>query len=170
MNGPEQQIYNPHSSNNPPSSGGKGVIIYAIIVIILGFLGFAWFSDWFNRNDDSVRFDESPALQATETEMSELPAEIPPDDAVQIYEYPGTPLSKGATGDIVLFIQESLNEIGLSIPGIPILDEDGKFGSLTETTIKKFQRIMGLSDDGIVGYDTWNMIMNVRMNPSVIDW
>lgn len=38
---------------------------------------------------------------------------------------------------------------------------DGKFGKDTEKAVKKWQGLMGLTADGIVGYNTWKRILGV---------
>ena len=58
-------------------------------------------------------------------------------------------MRKGADGESVTALQSALNEkMGLS------LDTDGKFGPLTLSAVKDFQRQNGLAVDGIVGTDT----------------
>lgn len=70
--------------------------------------------------------------------------------------YPGTPLRVGSTGPNVVILQASLNRISQNYPAIPkIPAADGIFGSKTESSVKAFQRIFGLTPDGIVGPATW---------------
>ncbi len=70
--------------------------------------------------------------------------------------YPGTPLRRGSTGPSVVVIQTSLNRISQNYPAIPkIPTVDGIFGSRTEAAVIAFQRIFGLTPDGIVGPGTW---------------
>lgn len=70
--------------------------------------------------------------------------------------YPGTPLRRGSSGPFVVVIQTELNRIAQSYPAIPKLDSvDGIFGSRTEASVIAFQRIFGLTPDGIVGKATW---------------
>ena len=70
--------------------------------------------------------------------------------------YPGAPLSRGSSGPNVTVIQVSLNRISQNYPAIPkIPGIDGIFGSKTEAAVIAFQRIFGLSPDGIVGPATW---------------
>ena len=75
--------------------------------------------------------------------------------------YPGRPYRRGDTGNSVVIIQESLNEIAGDYPLIPKIDPvDGVFGENTENAVIAFQRIFNLTPDGIVGRATWNkMIM-----------
>ncbi|MBR2938073.1 MAG: peptidoglycan-binding protein [Oscillospiraceae bacterium] len=70
--------------------------------------------------------------------------------------YPGTPLRVGSTGPNVVVVQASLNRIAQNYPAIPkIPTVDGIYGSRTETSVRAFQRIFGLTPDGIVGPATW---------------
>lgn len=70
--------------------------------------------------------------------------------------YPGTPIQRGSTGPNVVVIQVSLNRISQSYPAIPKIPVvDGVFGSVTEASVIAFQRIFGLTPDGIVGPGTW---------------
>lgn len=73
--------------------------------------------------------------------------------------YPGTALRVGSQGSDVQRIQHYLNAIRASYPSIPRLTEDGKFGSGTAGAVKEFQRIFGLSQDGVVGKNTWDAII-----------
>ena len=70
--------------------------------------------------------------------------------------YPGTPVRRGSTGPSVVIIQTSLNRIAQNYPAIPKIPAvDGVFGSRTEASVIAFQRIFGLTPDGIVGPGTW---------------
>lgn len=70
--------------------------------------------------------------------------------------YPGTPLRRGDSGDYVTVLQIMLNRIAQDYPAIPrITPPDGIFGNRTENAVREFQRIFGLTPDGIVGKATW---------------
>ncbi len=70
--------------------------------------------------------------------------------------YPGTPLRVGSTGPNVVVLQASLNRISQNYPAIPkIPAADGIFGPKTEAAVIEFQKIFGLTPDGIVGPATW---------------
>lgn len=70
--------------------------------------------------------------------------------------YPGTPLRVGSTGPNVVVVQASLNRISQNYPAIPKIPAvDGIYGSRTEASVRAFQRIFGLTPDGIVGPATW---------------
>lgn len=62
-------------------------------------------------------------------------------------------VKKGAKGGITRLIQERLNSVGFS------LGVDGIFGTATYNAVKVFQRNRGLSQDGIVGKNTWNWLL-----------
>lgn len=70
--------------------------------------------------------------------------------------YPGEPLRYGMRGDNVRTIQNRINRVSINYPAIPKLNPvDGIYGSQTEEAVRVFQRIFNLTDDGIVGKETW---------------
>ena len=76
--------------------------------------------------------------------------------------YPGTPLRAGSSGPSVVVVQASLNRIAQNYPAIPkISNADGIFGPRTESSVRAFQRIFGLTPDGIVGKATWYAIVRL---------
>ncbi len=76
--------------------------------------------------------------------------------------YPGTPLKRGSAGLDVQNVQNDLNRIRRNYPAIPaITDTSGVFGDSTEAAVKAFQRVFGLTADGIVGKSTWYKISQV---------
>ncbi|MBQ9625123.1 MAG: peptidoglycan-binding protein [Clostridia bacterium] len=77
--------------------------------------------------------------------------------------YPGSPLRRGDTGLNVMLMQVDLNRIARSYPTIGIIPEEtlGYFGPTTELSVKEFQRIFNLTQDGIVGKSTWYKILYV---------
>ncbi|MFS0560151.1 N-acetylmuramoyl-L-alanine amidase [Terribacillus sp. 179-K 1B1 HS] len=64
-----------------------------------------------------------------------------------IVPYPGKLIRKGSRGKDVERIQRAVK-----------VKADGIFGSGTEAAVKAYQKRKGLSADGIVGPDTWNMM------------
>lgn len=79
-----------------------------------------------------------------------------------VSSYPGTPLRRGSTGPNVVTLQVALNRIAQNYPAIPkISSVDGIYGSRTEATVTAFQRIFGLTPDGIVGPATWYRIVRL---------
>ena len=63
-------------------------------------------------------------------------------------------VKKGAKGGITRLIQERLNSVGFN------LDVDGEFGTDTYNAVKVFQRNRGLSQDGIVGKNSWSYLLS----------
>lgn len=71
-------------------------------------------------------------------------------------------LRLGTAGNDVAFIQRRLNRISVNYPAIPkISPVDGIFGIETENAVREFQRVFGLSADGIVGKATWYRIQYI---------
>ena len=72
------------------------------------------------------------------------------------YSYPGSPLRRGSRGEAVQRVQVMLNRISRDYPAIPkVYPVDGVFGPATEASVKTFQQVFDLTDDGIVGSGTW---------------
>ncbi|BDF70670.1 hypothetical protein CE91St41_21010 [Oscillospiraceae bacterium] len=70
--------------------------------------------------------------------------------------YPGSPIRRGDSGQLVVRIQVMLNRISRNYPAIPkITPVDGVFGEGTERAVIKFQQIFNLTPDGVVGNATW---------------
>ena len=75
---------------------------------------------------------------------------------------PEFPLRAGSVGDDVRTVQIRLNRISKNYPAIPkIVTPDGFFAEDTEDAVKEFQRIFGLTPDGIVGKATWYEIQKI---------
>lgn len=66
------------------------------------------------------------------------------------------PLSQGASGDKVLYLQYGLYILCCDPNGV-----DGSFGAGTLAAVKKFQAKYGLTADGVVGADTWNKLCSL---------
>lgn len=62
-------------------------------------------------------------------------------------------VKKGAKGNITRLIQKRLNSVGFN------LSTDGIFGSGTYSAVKVFQKNRGLSQDGIIGKNTWEWLL-----------
>ncbi len=76
--------------------------------------------------------------------------------------YPGSPLQRGSRGPNVVRAQVMLNRIGRNYPAIPrITAVDGIFGAQTENAVRSFQRIFGLTPDGIIGKATWYRLVRL---------
>ena len=73
--------------------------------------------------------------------------------------YPGIALRQGDAGNSVQQMQLRLNRISRNYPAIPkIANPNGIFGADTDAAVREFQRIFGLSPDGIIGKETWYRI------------
>ncbi len=75
--------------------------------------------------------------------------------------YPGYLLRYGSTGSDVSVMQRYLSAISIYFKSVPGLTIDGVFGAGTQRSVIAFQRLFGLSPDGIVGPLTWDSIVNV---------
>ena len=83
----------------------------------------------------------------------EIVVDAPIQDIRQ--SYPGTPLRLGSVGENVVVVQTMLNRISRNYPAIPKVAVTGAFNEETETAVREFQRIFGLTPDGVVGKATW---------------
>lgn len=61
---------------------------------------------------------------------------------------------KGDMGPEVSEIQAKLNEFGYDAGAV-----DGSFGSQTDAAVRSFQRDRGIEDDGVVGTQTYHLLM-----------
>ncbi len=74
--------------------------------------------------------------------------------------YPGTPLRQGDLNESVRRMQIYLNRISGNYPAIPKIPViNGAFDENTENAVTAFQRIFGLTPDGIIGKATWYRIV-----------
>ena len=75
---------------------------------------------------------------------------------------PPVPLRAGSSGPYVEQLQRRLNRIATNYPAIPkIYPTNGVFGPETEEAVLTFQRVFGLTADGIVGDATWYRIQYI---------
>lgn len=87
--------------------------------------------------------------------------------------YDGVLLSQGSTGERVELLQRYLNAIGEVYTDVPQVEVLGVFGPQTYNAVLAFQRLFGLTADGVVGEATWNALLDVyestlrRQNPDV---
>ncbi len=72
--------------------------------------------------------------------------------------YPDVPLKQGSTGRYVKEVQYYLYIISAYYNDIPQIAFDGSFGAATTAAVKAYQKIFGLTVDGIVGETTWQSI------------
>lgn len=76
------------------------------------------------------------------------------ESKLQGFNSPPT-VKKGAKGNITKLIQIRLMQKDIKLP---TYGADSSFGSETENAVKEFQKLNGLSPDGIVGEKTWNAL------------
>lgn len=90
---------------------------------------------------------------AAQINMGDQPANgLPP--------FPGTTLRVGSRGNDVLLMQNRLKFISIYYNTIPNISADGIFGNATRNAVIAFQQLMGLTPDGLIGVQTWNLINN----------
>ncbi len=75
------------------------------------------------------------------------------------FEYPGSPVRQGDRSVEVQEIQFFLNKISLFTTRVPSVKIDSFFGAGTRAAVIAFQRLAGLSPDGVVGPATWNTLV-----------
>ncbi|MFV0342163.1 MAG: LysM peptidoglycan-binding domain-containing protein [Anaerocolumna sp.] len=74
---------------------------------------------------------------------------------------PSATLQVGSSGVDVIVLQYMLSFISEYYPTVPKIAQDGTFGSGTENAVKEFQKMMGLSQTGVVDQTTWQSIYDV---------
>lgn len=84
---------------------------------------------------------------------------IPPSENGDqvVTPYPGYTLQLGSVGEYVKIFQQFLNSISKEYPAVPPITIDGIFGNATRDAVYAFQNTFGLTVDGIVGMETWNV-------------
>ena len=70
-------------------------------------------------------------------------------------KYPGL-LKQGSTGDSVRCVQSYLSALGGIVPKVTI---DGQYGPATTGSVRSFQRLARLTEDGKVGPATWSALV-----------
>lgn len=82
--------------------------------------------------------------------------------ADNVPSYPDVPLRSGDLSENVRRMQLYLNRISTNYPAIPkLVAVTGRFDENTENAVKAFQRIFGLTADGIIGKATWYKIIYI---------
>lgn len=77
--------------------------------------------------------------------------------------YPGIVMRTGALGSCVKWFQTSQNGLRKPYTAQPQLAGDGVYGSRSTQAARLFQRQFGLSIDGQIGRNTWQMFSQVLM-------
>ncbi len=115
-------------------------------------------SQWGSQSLAEQGYNSVQILQNYYGEDIELVSDAPIQGITP--SYPDTPLRLGSSGSTVTTIQSALNTISQNYPAIPkITPVDGYFRENTESAVRAFQRIFGLTADGIVGKATWYQII-----------
>ncbi len=70
-------------------------------------------------------------------------------------------LREGSRGEDVVQLQFLLNFISEFYPGIPTVIENGVFDIRTKQSVMAFQKMFGLTQDGIVGPTTWQKLYEI---------
>ncbi|WP_416147935.1 N-acetylmuramoyl-L-alanine amidase [Salipaludibacillus sp. HK11] len=73
--------------------------------------------------------------------------------------YPGYLIMIESSGKEVELIQTQLNRLGYFVGVV-----DGIYGQMTEDAVKSFQENMNTSVDGIIGQETWPLLMNASVD------
>lgn len=85
-------------------------------------------------------------------------AELGGEDIPLPADRPGATLRRGSSGETVRLAQYFLRVIALYDEEIPPIAIDGSFGAATENAVRAFQKMQGLTVDGIIGTATWNAL------------
>lgn len=90
-------------------------------------------------------------------------SEVIPNTAggFEILPYGGTVLRQGSTGDDVYLLQQYLAAISEYYPQVLKPNVTGIFDDSTRNSVESFQRLLGITPDGIVGKTTWDYIIEV---------
>ncbi|MDR1564942.1 MAG: peptidoglycan-binding protein [Oscillospiraceae bacterium] len=105
-------------------------------------------------------FDVYKAVQNNTPPSITPPTPTPPPPTPETPNYPGKALQWGSKGDAVATMQRYLTALSTTYPSIPKLTADGIFGQSTQTAVLAFQRLFGLTQDGIIGPATWQKIVD----------
>jgi len=121
---------------------------------------------FYNSKLHKGKFDRAMKLMVEEFQEVMF---LPVNGVVDIYTwqalYAGSPihlpkLKKGSTGEIVKILQKALVKTGDYLYDSPI---DGIFTSVTEWAVRHFQRRVGITVDGIVGFETWDTLSKILL-------
>jgi hypothetical protein len=116
-----------------------------------------WLSQWGSKELGDQGYDALSILRYYYS------PDITPDTAEIIeglpQSFPGYNLQMGSCGQPVQKIQNEINKINGSYPGIPkIIPADGVFDERTRNSVRIFQQVFGLPVTGVVNFATWYRI------------
>jgi hypothetical protein len=105
--------------------------------------------DWFHVEIAPQHADNPAYYEQAFASLGGAPAPVaapaPAPAGGMKFEYPGTPIKLGSTGDAVKLVQ--------AVVGEPVID--GDFGRKTDAVVRLWQAKQGLKSDGVVGPATW---------------
>ncbi|MCQ2382060.1 MAG: peptidoglycan-binding protein, partial [Clostridia bacterium] len=121
------------------------------------------FQNTFNLTSDGIvgvsTWNKISQVYAAVTGLAELNAE---GEYIGITDTPpNVVLRQGSRGSSVLQLQYLLNYVAQFYPSIQTVSQDSVFGSVTTNAVRSFQRLFGLTADGVVGRNTWNKLYQV---------
>ncbi len=120
------------------------------------------FQRLFNLTEDGIvgkaTWYKIKSIWAAVKRLAEVQSEGISEDDVRLV-YPRQ-LQRGDSGDVIRSLQYFLSVIAFFDPEVPDVALDGVFGGQTENAVRAIQRQAGLAEDGIVGRDTWNAIVD----------
>ena len=76
---------------------------------------------------------------------------------------PNVILSAGHQGEEVSKLQFLLSYVSEFYPEVPVITQNRDFGDETKNAVTEFQKLFGLTPDGICDYNTWIILYNVYM-------
>ena len=121
-------------------------------------------SEWWHHVPGKVvgnKFEWLPYEQGKEP-PSPSPQNVLAEVAKFVEACKDTVVRKGDRGAVVEFLQTQLDKDGYRLtrgrkPGAGI---DGAFGKMTDKAVRQFQKDEGLTVDGVVGPNTWNVLLD----------
>ena len=89
--------------------------------------------------------------------------EVIPETAggFEILPYGGIVLRQGSSGETVYVLQQYLAGISEYYPQVSRPNVTGIFDDSTRSSVESFQRLLGITPDGIVGEITWNYVIEI---------
>ncbi len=119
------------------------------------------FQRQFNLTDDGIvgnaTWYKISYIYVAVTQLAELTSEGI-DDRLN-FEYPGVSQREGDRNVYVQEIQFFIQKMALFTSLLPKVTIDGNFGAGTKSAVIAFQRLAGLTQDGIVGRLTWSALV-----------